>query len=168
MSDERVTKLETELAVLRERLSTSARWATFLGLVLLAFLGYTNFITVPKEADAAAAKSVAGEVNERIKALADDTDRRQKLFVEQIDRANADLSTLIKPVSERLGPLQLTAQCVQRTDDGCNPYPRFKTMMCDTENGWFDTTMVLSSVVPGGSCGFGPICRVCGKYSGKE
>lgn len=166
MADARIVAIEKELAVLQERLTTSAKWATFVALCLFGFLGYTNFVTIPKEADDAAARSVVGEVQQRIQLLAEETDRKQKLFEEQISKANSDFTTLIKPVSERLGPMQLTALCVQRTDDGCNPYPRFEAMKCDSDAGWFDTTMVLSNVVPGGSCGFGPICRICGKYAG--
>lgn len=166
--EDRIRQLEIEFTSIKTKINTSMVFGTFLALAFMAFLGFTNFYTIPKEADRAAAGTVTSEVSQRLQVLAEDMSRKQALFEDQISKANSSIPELLTPVSKRLGPFQLRAICVQRTDNGCNPpSPR----RCDERNsdeGWFDTGMEINGVVPGGSCGFGPICRVCGKYKPQE
>ena len=60
-------KLNTRLAIQ----AVNTKWLIVVGLIILAFLGYTSFISVPAEAKKAATaaveKEVGPEVHKRIK-----------------------------------------------------------------------------------------------------
>jgi len=163
-TDGRLRTAEIDLSVIKATALT-LKWAgAIVVILLLAAYGYTNFHAIPKAASEAAKEEAtrltSTELAKKIPELQGvavqtvDQIKQQKQQVDElVSKFKADANT-------RIGTLQLTSQCVQRSDNSCSPPP---PAACQT--GYSDTGLILTSVVPGGPCGYGPICRICSKVA---
>jgi hypothetical protein len=158
--DDRLRALEIQHSALDAVVSTSKWWAGAAALLLIGTLGYTNFYSIPaaasKAAEAEAQRLTTQKLRAEIAKLQDITKTAQNVIVEQQETTAAFVGEFTKNLNA--GQIQLTSQCVQRTANGCKPPPPAN---CPAD--FSDTGLILSSVVPGGSCGYGPICRICGR-----
>jgi hypothetical protein len=159
-TDTRLRTVETDLSAVKAAASV-VKWAgAVVVALLLAAYGYTNFHAIPKAASDAATAEATRLTNMELAKRIPELQGVAVQTVDQIMQQKTQVDDLVakfkSDANTRIGKLQLSSQCVQRTDNGCNP-----PAPAACEAGWSDTGLILSSVVPGGSCGYGPICRVC-------
>jgi hypothetical protein len=126
---DRLRKIEDDLVAERATRTANRRWATFAGLVLITWLGYTSFYQIPKAVDQSSTGRVAHEAEQARDRAVKAAAQLSSLAAEPLVRPEQGVISIPAgpgtPLRDRNGPRKVTG-----TVEFKSPYTKFVDIHC--------------------------------------